>query len=110
MTQQIVFEGDVKLEYSAGDTDREIIITEPPTPETMTADVVTGGYQPEALANYIARQLGFPSNAEFDEMLQKIRAQQASGTYNCEERDATREGVRLRVTVEVLNPGIGIQQ
>lgn len=105
MAQQIVFEGDVTLEYSAGDTDREILITEPATPETVTGDTVTGGYQPESLANYIARQLGFPSEVEFDGMLQKLRAQQAAGTYNCEERDATREGVRLRVTIDVLDPG-----
>jgi len=91
---QIVFEGDVRLEYSAGDTDRKIIIT---------------GSLTETLSNYIARQLGFPNEIEFDAMLQKLRAQQVGGVYNAEECDATREGVRLLVTVEVLNPGVGNQ-
>jgi len=100
MAQQIVFEGDVTLEYSAGDTDREINITELPT--------AVNDYQPESLANYIARKLGFPDEIEFDAMLQKLRTQQVEGTYVCNERDATREGVRIRVTVDVLDPGIGI--
>ena len=91
MAQMIVFEGGVTLEYSAGDTDRKILIS--------------GGEQSESLANRIARELGFPSEVEFDAMLQATWAQRASGDYVPGRTDATREGVQLRVTVEVLNPG-----
>ena len=56
---QFVFEGDVSLEYSAGDANREICITEP------------GDNQSQSLEDYIASQLGFPSSAE-------VRAQQAA--------------------------------
>jgi len=89
---QFVFEGDVSLEYSAGDANREICITEP------------GDNQSQSLEDYIASQLGFPSSAEVDAMLQKVRAQRAAMycNYNPGETGATREGVRLQVTVEVL--------
>jgi len=98
MNQTITFEGVVRVEYSAGDTDRKILVAESSTP-----DAVAG----ESLANYVARQLGFPSEAEFDAMLRKLREQRATGTYNADERDAERTGVQLRITIEVLNPGVG---
>jgi hypothetical protein len=98
MNQTITFEGVVRVEYSAGDTDRKILVVESSTP-----DAVAG----ESLANYVARQLGFPSEAEFDAMLRKLREQQVAGTYNADERDAERTGVQLRITIEVLNPGVG---
>jgi len=98
MNQTITFEGDVRVEYSAGDTDRKILVADSSTPDTVPG---------ESLSNYIARQLGFPSDAEFDAMLRKLREQQAASTYNAEERDAVRTGVQLRITIEVLNPGVG---
>jgi hypothetical protein len=107
--QQFTFEGDMRLEYSAGDCDREIQIAEPLASETATTEAVPGDYQPESLENYIARQLNFPSNTEFDAMLTAIRAQRASGAYEPTETDAVREGVRLKITVEVVDPG-GNQQ
>lgn len=95
MNQVMMIECDATLEYSAGNTDREILITESPA----------AAGQPESLSNCIARKLGFPNETEFDMMLQNLREQQASGTYVADERDAIRKGVRLLVTVEVLDSG-----
>ena len=104
MNSSFVFEGNVTLEYSAGDSNREITLTEPPAPGAAVDSAQP--VESESLENYVARNLGFPSNAEFDTMLQKIRDQRQSGGYVCGETDATRENVKLRITVEVLYAGI----
>ena len=108
MTQIFSFESDVSLEYTLGEGNREIIIVQPPTSETAALATNAGEYQPESLENYVARQLDFPSNAEFDEILCALRALEANGACPCPcsgRPDATRSGVRLRITVEVLETG-----
>lgn len=79
----IVYEGNVTLDYCSGDCNREI-------------ELDTG----ESLENYIANSLGFPTSAEFDEMLTKVRAAREAGQYDAD-TDAKRN-VRVRITVEVI--------
>ncbi len=90
MAESFVIEGSATLTYCAGDSERGVILTE-------------GGTQ-KPIEEAIAEKLNFPDNEEFDQMLQTIRDRRASSDpYPIgNEPDMVRQGVRLRVTVEVL--------
>jgi len=58
----------------------------------------------ERIENLIARQLGFPNDDEWDEMYQRMSSLRERGLAPAEgEPDIVREGVRLRIEVEILN-------
>ena len=55
------------------------------------------------LESYIADNLGFPDDAEFDLMFQGLNELRKKGLRPAEGMpDFVREGTRLRITVEVL--------
>lgn len=109
---EFTIEGDVVLGYFAGEpSDRDRVVrikdnnddsqVDSPSVPPGVPDGESIGTRVESL---IARSLGFPNDAEFQEMSRRMEAlreqalQPAEGTP-----DITRENVRLRITVEVID-------
>lgn len=85
-TKVLVLEGPATLKYNCcGPNDRIIVIDD------------------EQLEQRIARELNFPDDDEFDSMMLRDQELGASGLAVAEgEPDVVREGVNLRITIEVL--------
>lgn len=117
---KFTFEGNAVLGYFASehsDRDRAVRIKDDndeggdapaPAPAPVPVPVPVGSPAGESIGTrvetLIARSLGFPNDAEFEEMHQRMEAlrerdlQPADGTP-----DVTRENLRLRITVEVVD-------
>jgi hypothetical protein len=100
-TKAITLEGEVKLAYFNSERDSKHILIQPegvPSDGPMTSPIGE-----RRLESFIADQLGFPNDSEFDAMfrhlddLRKRGLRPAEGVPDCE-----REGVRVRITLEVL--------
>ena len=101
-TTSFTLEGEMTLAYFTGERDSKHVLL-------RDKDAVTDG--PEAVAvserrleAHIADALGFPSDTEFDEMFKNLDKLRKKGLRPAEgQPDGVREGVRLRITVEVLD-------
>jgi hypothetical protein len=91
----------VKLAYFIGERDsRQILIQDENAPINGPAVVPASERRLEA---FIVDQLGFPNEAEFDQMHRKLDNLRDKGLRPAEGiPDCVRDGVKLRVTVEVL--------
>lgn len=100
--KSFVIEGGVKLAYfSAEDQSRHVLVETADPTATQGPDTL--GSEPMRLETYIAKQLDFPNQAEFDAVykrLDELRRQGLRPAAN--EPDITREDMKLRITVEVL--------
>jgi len=106
-TKKIVLEGDVTLAYFADeDNSKHILLKPEPTRDGPVANAVANADSPEGgerLEAKIANELHFPDDAEFDAIFQKLDEMQQNGMRPAKDTPTwTREGVRLRITVEVL--------
>lgn len=100
-TKAITLEGEVKLAYFTSEHDsKRILLQDENAPTNGPATVPASERR---LESFICDQLGFPNDGEYDEMfrhledLRKRQLRPAEGVPDFE-----REGVRLRITVEVL--------
>ena len=78
---------------------------------TVEGDVTLGRFDDgnrvtidgERVEDLIARQLGFPSDEEWEAMSERLSSLRADGLAPADgEPDIVREGVRLRIEVEVI--------
>jgi len=100
-TKQVVLEGEVKLAYFSNERDsKHILIRDENTPTNGPTAVPVSERR---LESFIADQLGFPNDAEFDEMFRRIDELRKNGLRPAEGvPDFERESVRLRITIEML--------
>lgn len=90
-TTRFELEGDITLAYMSDDPHGKHIL-------------IQKDGEPVRLEEYIAQQLDFPSNFEFDAMMNRLDQLRGDGLQPAEgEPDITREGVKLRISVEVLD-------
>lgn len=105
-TKKFVLEGKVTLAYFADENDGKHILLKPQDTGSKTTpgvDPSTLGTQ-ERLEAKVADELSFPSDTEFDEVFEKLEALRADGLRpDVGVPIVTREGVNLRITVEVLS-------
>ena len=101
-TTQFTLEGDVTLAYFSGERDsRHILINDNGGRDDGNPATVPAGER--RLESYICEKLGFPNDAEYDEMFRKLDELRKQGLRPVEGLpDGTRENVRLRISVEVL--------
>jgi hypothetical protein len=103
-TKQFTVEGEVSLAYfwRTGERDsRHVLLKDSNAPSENDLAIVPASEQ--RLETYIAQILGFPNDAEYDEMLRHLEELRKQGMRPAEgQPDYVREGVRLRITVEVL--------
>jgi len=100
-TTQFVIEGEMTLAYFSGERDSKHILIRDENAATDGPEAVA--ISERRLESYIADQLNFPDDAEFDGMFKKMDELRKKGLRPAEgQPDGKREGVRLRVTVEVL--------
>lgn len=89
-TTQFTLEGDVTLAY---DSD---------SPHGKRVFIQDDGH-PVPLEEYVARQLGFPNDGEYDAMITRLDGLRQKGLQPMGgEPDIVREGVKLRISVEVV--------
>jgi len=100
-TKQMVLEGEVKLAYFSNERDsKHILLCDENAPTNGPA---TAPVSERRLESFIADQLGFPNDAEFDEMFRHIDEMRKKGLRPAEGvPDYEREGVRVRISIEVL--------
>jgi len=100
-TKAIVIEGEMTLAYFTGERDSKHILIRDENANTDGPAAVP--VSERRLEAYIADQLGFPNDVEFDEMFKRLDTLRQKGLRPAEgQPDGKRENVRLRVTVEVL--------
>lgn len=100
-TKQFVLEGKMALAYFIGERDSKHVLIEDKDAASDGPETVSTSQR--RLESKIADELGFPSDAEFDEMHQKLDKLRKKGLRPEEGiPDSIREGVKLRITVEVL--------
>jgi hypothetical protein len=101
-TIQFTLEGEVTLAYFSGERDsRHILIDDNGAQDN--GDPATVPTSTRRLEAYICEKLGFPNDAEYDEMFKKLDELRKQGLRPVEGLpDGTRENVRLRISVEVL--------
>ncbi len=100
-TTLFVIEGDVSLAYFVGEQDSKHVLIDDLNAATDGSETVS--ITQKRLEAKICNELGFPSGAEFDTMydnLQKLREKKLRPVEGVP--DGVREGVKLRITVEVL--------
>lgn len=97
-TTQFVVEGDFTLAYFADDANsRHVLLEDDPSSDGL------GNHQ-QSLEMKIADELGFPNEEEFNEIFRKIDELREKGLRPAiGEPDGVREGVKLRITIEVLS-------
>jgi len=104
--KSFVIEGGVKLAYFSGeDQSRRVLVetAESAADATVQGPDTAGGPEPVCLETYIAQQLTFPNQAEFDAVYKRLEELRTQGLRPAaDESDITREGMNLRITVEVL--------
>lgn len=101
-TKRVVLEGDVTLAYKSSECHGKHVLVQ----EDQGQDAPGGamvGRDPVHLEEFIARQLEFPNDAEFDGMIARLDDLRSQGLQPADDvPDIVREGVKLRITVEVL--------
>jgi hypothetical protein len=101
-TKRVVLEGDVTLAYKSSECHGKHVLVQ----EDQGQDAPGGalvGRDPLHLEEFIARQLDFPNDAEFDGMIARLNELRSKGLQPADDvPDIVREGVKLRITVEVL--------
>jgi len=95
----------VTLAYFSGEDQTRHIVVEPDK-NVEKADAGPANavrMSPERLETYIAKQLDFPNQAEFDAIYKRLDELRQQGLRPAaDEPDIVRKNVKLRVTVEVL--------
>ena len=100
-TTKIVIEGDVTLAYFTGHHNPRQVILNPPPP--VDGPVEVDDCECQRLESKIATELGFPNESEFDAMFEKLAQLREQGLRPAKgEPDLLREGMKLRITIEVL--------
>lgn len=100
-TKQVVLEGEVKLAYFSNEHDSRHILIRDENASTNGPAAVS--VRERRLESFIADQLGFPNDAEFDEMFRRLDELRKKSLRPAEGvADFEREGVRLRITIEML--------
>lgn len=103
-TTKFTIEGSMLLAYYAdGQYNKRILVhpKEVEKPYLVSEVPVCDGYE-ESLETKITNEIGFPNDAEFDEVFRKLEELRKQGLRTEEGvPDGTRE-VQLRITVEVL--------
>lgn len=100
-TKKFVLEGKVTLAYHTGEQDSKHVLIEDKNAKSDGPATVSSSQR--RLESKIADELGFPSDDEFDTMFDKLNKLRKKGLRPVEGvPDGTREGVKLRITVEVL--------
>jgi hypothetical protein len=108
-TTQFTLEGEMRLAYFSGENDsRHILIDDNGGHDDGNPATVPTNER--RLESYICEKLGFPNDAEYDEMFKKLDELRKQGLRPVEGvPDGVRENVRLRISVEVLSdsmPGL----
>jgi hypothetical protein len=103
-TKRVVLEGDVTLAYKSSECHGKHVLVQPDTsPDDSPVGGAMVGCDSLHLEEFIARQLEFPNDAEFDGMIQRLDRLRNQGLQPADDvPDIVREGVKLRITVEVL--------
>jgi len=100
-TTKFVLEGEVSLAYFTGEQDSKHVLIE--DKDAASDGPATVPSSQRRLESKIADELGFPNEAEFDTMFDKLAKLRKKGLRPIEGApDGVREGVKLRITVEVL--------
>lgn len=98
-TTQFVMEGNFTLAYFADDANSRHVLLE--NDDSSSDEPVTHS---QSLEMKIADELGFPNEEEFNEIFRKLDDLREKGLRPAiGEPDGIREGVKLRITVEVLS-------
>jgi hypothetical protein len=97
-------EGEIALSYDASERyGKHVLVDVDGGPAEAAPQAVCGCDERVHLEEYIARQLGFPNDAEFDAMIKRLDELRSKGLQPADDvPDIVREGVKLRITVEVL--------
>jgi len=105
--KSFVIEGGITLAYFSGEDQTRHVLVQ--TADDDAAVVTADGSVPqelmtqERLESYIARQLDFPNQTEFDAVYKRLADLRAQGLRPAaDEPDITRDNMKLRITVEVL--------
>lgn len=100
-TKKFVLEGKMALAYFIGERDSKHVLIEDKNAASDGPETVAVSQR--RLEAKIAEELGFPSDAEFDAMHDKLDKLRKKGLRPVEGvPDSIREGTKLRITVEVL--------
>ena len=95
---KLVVEGDVTLAYFADQVDSKRVLIDT---KTTDGDLVDSSPQ-ESLGTRIANEIGFPDDAEFNELYHKMDELRQQGLRTEEGvPDVTRQA-KMRITIEVL--------
>jgi len=99
--KSIVIEGGVTLAYfSAEDQSRRVLVQLASPPQHLNAP---DDSDPVRLETYIAQQLDFPNQAEYDAVYKRLEELRQQGLRPAaDEPDIIREGQKIRITIEVL--------
>lgn len=101
-TKKFVLEGEVSLAYFADEQDSKHVLLKPKDGESDKVETASSGQ--DRLEAKIASELDFPSDAEFDQVFTKLDDLREKGLRPAEGVPiVSREGVNLRITVEVLS-------
>jgi hypothetical protein len=98
-------EGEIALAYDANERyGKHVLVDVDGGPgEVPVAGADCGCGERMHLEQYVAQQLGFPNDAEFDAMIKRLDELRNKGLQPADGvPDIVREGVKLRITVEVL--------
>jgi hypothetical protein len=89
-------EGEANFRYHASEiNDRQLLIRQ---------DDESDDHPGEHLEQLISRVLGFPNDTEFDNMMERTSELRDEGLQNLDGvPDIVRTGMRLKITVEVLD-------
>jgi len=100
-TKKFVLEGEMSLAFFIGERDSRHVLIE--DKDAASDGPSTVAMSQRRLESKIADELDFPNNAEFDAMHEKLDKLRKKGLRPVEGvPDGVREGVKLRITVEVL--------
>jgi hypothetical protein len=102
--KKLVIEGDVTLAYFADQMDgkRVLIDTEITDDGPAVCSDCSGRGNQESLGSRISNEIGFPNDAEFDELYRKMEELREKGLRTEEGvPDVTRQA-KMRITIEVL--------
>jgi hypothetical protein len=102
--KSFVIEGGVSLAYfSAEEQSRHVLVETADSAAAGQGPDTVGGPEPVRLETYIAQQLDFPNQTEFDAVYKRLADLRTQGLRPAaDEPDITREDMKLRITVEVL--------
>ena len=102
--KSFVVEGDVTLAYFVGgEMSRHVLLETPETLAQVQGPATSNRPEPVRLETYIAQQLGFPNQEEFDAVYKLIDDLRQKGLQLAPDEPAcARETMKMRITVEVL--------